>query len=516
MRIFTKRKTAFYFNILIIVAAFLLSIWPKSATVRVYLPKYWHPFLGFSSIWLSFAILGGKFNFDLKKSYFNNWLLIFRADSYAFCFILILLYFFNVFSYSRLIVFGTVLGSVVLESIFLVIWFYTQKFLADRDISTYAIAPPKEYEEAEEAPVKKFIELPENDAESVLGELKKVYLRDNLNLLEFISENSQLHKIPASKTLVMFTHHIYNIQNFAPASQLLFVNLHEVNGWTQINQYLRQVNKNLQTGGYFVSCGEDYRLRHKRFYNKYPLFFATFVTVIDFIFRRLPQRLPGIREIYYAFFHDSQKPFSQCEILGRVAYSGFDLIDVFEKDNLFYFIAQKFSDIPEREDPIYGPLIKMKRVGLKGKILHLYKLRTMYPYAEYLQEYLYFKHRLKKSGKFNNDFRIMPLGKFFRRTWIDELPQLFNLLRGDVKLVGVRAISTHYFSLYPDLIKEIRTDVKPGIIPPFYVDMPKTFSEILDSEARYIEQYKKSPFFTDMKYFFHAIYNIIFRHARSG
>jgi len=49
-----------------------------------------------------------------------------------------------------------------------------------------------------------------------------------------------------------------------------------------------------------------------------------------------------------------------------------------------------------------------------------------------------------------------------------------------------------------------------------YVDRPKTLEEIMESEMRYLEAYEKHPFITDVKYFFKAFYNIIFRHARSG
>ena len=140
----------------------------------------------------------------------------------------------------------------------------------------------------------------------------------------------------------------------------------------------------------------------------------------------------------------------------------------------------------------------------------------MFPYAEYLQEYMFLKNDLCKGGKIKDDFRILPYGNFLRRLWIDELPQLFNLLKGDIKLVGVRAISSQYYSLYPKDIQKLRKKVKPGLIPPFYVDMPHTFKEITESERKYINKYLKSPILTDIEYFFNAVYNIIFHHARSA
>lgn len=516
MKLFTKRKIAIFLNLLVVIAAFLLSIWPKSATVRIYLPKYWRPFTGFTIVWLFTAIISGKYNYDLKKKFTDNWLIIFRSDLVAFSIILALLYIFNYFSYSRFIVLGTVGFSFIGESLILAFWFFTNRLQQHKDVSTYIAAPPKEYAESAEVIVKRTIQLPETSSESVLQKLKKVYLKEDMTLFEFVRAYTQINRIPADKTEALYTHHIYNIKHTKPHSQLLFVNLHEVNGWTRINDYLRQVNQNLQTGGFFVSCGEDYRKRHLRYFQRYPVLLASLATALDFLFRRIIQRIPFIREIYYALFQEMYKSFSQCEILGRLVYNGFDIVEVLEKDNLFYFVAQKQNDIPQREDPIYGPLIKMKRTGKSGKPIYIYKLRTMFPYAEYLQEYMFLKYKLQKGGKIKNDFRVLPQGNFLRRLWIDELPQLYNLFKGEIKLIGPRAITSHYFSLYPKDAQNLRMQVKPGLIPPFYVDMPHTFKEIMESECKYINKYLKSPLLTDIEYFFKAVYNIIFHHARSA
>ncbi|MBI9054693.1 MAG: sugar transferase [Bacteroidales bacterium] len=167
-------------------------------------------------------------------------------------------------------------------------------------------------------------------------------------------------------------------------------------------------------------------------------------------------------------------------------------------------------------EPTYGPLVKLNRVGKNGKIIHVYKLRTMHPYAEYLQEYIYDKSALQEGGKFKDDFRITTLGKFFRKFWIDELPMLINFIRGEMKIIGVRPLSKHYFSLYSTELQEKRTKSKPGLIPPFYVDMPKTLDEIQASEMKYLIAQEKHPFLTDWKYFWKAVWNILFRRARSA
>jgi lipopolysaccharide/colanic/teichoic acid biosynthesis glycosyltransferase len=102
-----------------------------------------------------------------------------------------------------------------------------------------------------------------------------------------------------------------------------------------------------------------------------------------------------------------------------------------------------------------------------------------------------------------------------RCLWIDELPMIVNLLKGDVKLVGVRPLSMNYFCLYDKELQEKRIKFKPGLIPPFYADMPVTLDEIQASEFRYLQNYENRPFLTDLDYFRRAFINIAIKKARS-
>jgi lipopolysaccharide/colanic/teichoic acid biosynthesis glycosyltransferase len=110
---------------------------------------------------------------------------------------------------------------------------------------------------------------------------------------------------------------------------------------------------------------------------------------------------------------------------------------------------------------------------------------------------------------------VTTVGGFMRRFWLDELPMLINLFKGDLKLVGVRPLSTHYFSLYPEEMQRRRSQYRPGLVPPFYVDMPKSLDEVIDSERRYLDLYDKRPFRTDWVYFWRAMWNIFVKRARS-
>jgi hypothetical protein len=72
-----------------------------------------------------------------------------------------------------------------------------------------------------------------------------------------------------------------------------------------------------------------------------------------------------------------------------------------------------------------------------------------------------------------------------------------------------------YLGVYPADLRRLRSRVKPGLIPPFYADMPETFEEICESERKYLEAYLEKPAGTQWVYFWKAFYNIIIKGARS-
>jgi lipopolysaccharide/colanic/teichoic acid biosynthesis glycosyltransferase len=91
----------------------------------------------------------------------------------------------------------------------------------------------------------------------------------------------------------------------------------------------------------------------------------------------------------------------------------------------------------------------------------------------------------------------------------------FNLLKGELKLVGVRPLSGQYFNLYNQELQAQRLKHKPGLIPPYYADLPTTLDEIQASEKKYLDSHEKAPFKTDIRYLFMALNNIFFKNARS-
>ena len=227
-------------------------------------------------------------------------------------------------------------------------------------------------------------------------------------------------------------------------------------------------------------------------------------------------KLPGLKVIYFAITRGHNRVISKAEILGRLISCGFNILRYFEHENMLYVISKKRNNPDFNMKVSYGPFFKMNRIGYKGKVIGVYKLRTMYPYSEYCQALIIKENALAQSGKIANDFRVTTWGKLFRRFWIDEIPMLINFLKRELNLVGVRPLSHNYFSRYPKDLQDLRIKVRPGLIPPYYVDLPKNFDEIIQSERNYLEKKIKHPFITDFSYFFKAIFNIIFRGARSS
>ncbi len=347
-------------------------------------------------------------------------------------------------------------------------------------------------------------------------ELSTIYLKKNPDVLEFLNDTIDLFRIDFKRSVVHRSSDTYNVEVLPEDTLELYMNLHIINDMRRINFYLIEVNKKLIDGGLFISCVEPINLRRKKFMDKYPYYLALLFYFLDFVFNRVIPKLPVMKQVYFSITKGKSRVISLSETLGRLYYCGFEVINVKTIGTYVYFVAKKIKNPLSDESPSYGPLIKLKRVGKGGDIIKVYKFRTMYPYSEYLQRFIYEKLNLQDGGKFNNDFRITSWGKVLRKLWLDELPMIINLFKGELKIVGVRPLSLQYFYLYKEELRNRRIKYKPGLIPPYYYDLPHTLDEIMESEIKYLNSYDKHPLWTDFKYFWVAAYNIIIRKARSA
>lgn len=280
-----------------------------------------------------------------------------------------------------------------------------------------------------------------------------------------------------------------------------------------IEQSLLMLNECLPVNGCLLGCLD--KGAHKGRRRQPEPLPAALPASSDGLFRKALLPLYAFAEKAYRWLEGPNHAFPDMRTCGRLMAYGFSLLEVFETPEERYFVARKARNQKTEPRAGRGPLIRLKRVGKGGRWIDVYKFRTMYPYAEHLQEYIYEHYGLQDGGKMKEDPRVTPLGRFLRKYWLDELPMLFNLLRGDLKLFGVRPISEQYLSLYPEEYRQYRNRFKPGLIPPFYADLPKTLEEIMESEKQYLKAYEQRPWLTDWRYFRKACYNIFCRGVRS-
>ena len=293
------------------------------------------------------------------------------------------------------------------------------------------------------------------------------------------------------------------------------INVKRVNEYNDINEFLREVNHQLPVNGKYVGCVETYSTRKKNVYRKYIFPFNRAYYLVDYLLRRVMPKIKLTKGLHDRLFKKRGKVISLAECFGRIYSQGFKIEEFIKANDKIYFSAVKTSLPKKINNASYGPIFRMARVGQNGKPIHVFKIRTMHAYSEFLQEYIYERGNLSEGGKFRNDFRITTVGKWMRKLWVDELPMLVNVLKGEMKIVGVRPISKHYLSLYTEELRKFRLNFKPGLIPPFYADMPKTLEDIMASEMNYLKAYKNNPIKTDLTYFVKAIFNIVFKKARS-
>lgn len=298
--------------------------------------------------------------------------------------------------------------------------------------------------------------------------------------------------------------------------QRVLIDLHVLNQVQGLNSCLRAMRHRLKKDGYLVVWAYPLETTYERLRSSMPKSVFVFVYPLHFLLFRVVPKLPIVGRVFFFVTKGRNPIISKVEILGRLVYNGFSIVDFTEIDHKLYVVAR--ADRPMLDvEPSFGPLAKLSRVGYQGRRVTVYKFRTMYPYSEFLQEEIYKANcEIDERSKFVNDYRITAWGNILRKYWIDELPQLYNWWKGDIGLVGVRALSEHKFSLYPEDLQQLRVQFKPGLVPPLYADLPQTFEEIVGSEKAYLRRSARYPLRTEFNYFVKAMYNILIKGARSS
>lgn len=495
-------KISVDFIIISINAIIVFAFFPL--TTKNPFSKYSLPLLLFLLSWFIVSYFVGRYrsnkNNDFSKSFVNLSLTCVITFLLFGGFILIQPH----SPYSQNVLMVTIGGVFFFEYVFLFFYFaykYATRYdevnvnYDARVFPEFTFSLPLNEQEAEERKEK----IISYTNEKIYEFLKKsISLNDRSSYFLFDIDKAKLNEIPAFQ---------YST----------FVQLKELNNLRGINGIFARINERLPENGTFVCCYKTLNTEKKIIYREYPKIIAKIVYSHHFMVHRVLPKLLPTGQLYLDITGGVKRTFSKTEILGRLSFAGFDIEKQAKVGDLNFVIAKRARNIQSFHTRIYGPFIKLKRVGRGGKLINVYKIRTMHPYAEYLQSYVYEKYNLAEGGKFNRDIRVTSWGRFLRKYWLDELPMIWNLLKGDLKLVGVRPISRQYFRLYSKELQEERIKHKPGLLPPFYADRPKTLDEIQESEMKYLmECDQKGTLRTDIKYFFLILKNILFKQSRSA
>jgi lipopolysaccharide/colanic/teichoic acid biosynthesis glycosyltransferase len=502
-------------DIVILTLSFFAVIWTKPGSLKGYLPSHTTFFLGLAAIWIIISLANGKMHKGKVINFTTLFSRVMTSNIIAVSVTALIMFIFRAYDYSRTVVLGTSILATMLE------------LLTGAVYIAYKKAVIQDYENYDE--YKTYKKPSESD---LVGDLngKSVHHDQNTEVSPGVVSSIEkecgddmakaIIKMTGPKltdrTAVLSTTTSFNILSLPHESYDYIINLHRINDIHKLDDFLEAVNFKLENKGFFFCCVETKDQRKARILKKLPSVVNYIYYFFDFIVKRVFPKLKITRGIYYFLTHGSNAVISRAEALGRLSRAGFRIKQESFIGNQLCIEARKYGDPFTQNPDRYGPIIALPRVGKNGEVIKVYKLRTMHPYSEYIQDYIYSLYDLQQGGKFHNDFRITSWGAFCRKIWLDELPMLINFFRGEMKIVGVRPLSKHYFELYKKEVQERRVKYKPGLIPPFYADMPSDLEAIQASELKYLEQYDKNPFITDFRYFWKSFWNILFRKARSN
>lgn len=466
--------------------------------------KYFEPFLVFIPIWYLSGIVFRKYVSYLRRPMRNALKSILKSDLLA-----ILLSFIAISIFPALN-----LSPNVLIAFALVLYFFENLGVTIFYAFRYAIDIER-YEDLNEVSAQDHVlRLPYLLDEETQKRIKKIITEEsNSQVYTTLKKNLELF---SSNTLVVSTANPFNINSLSNNRYSTIINLRRINDIRGINEFFIAVHDRLPYHGQFVGCFKSKSAHKKSFLDRYPFGINYILYAINYFTKRILPKLEFSRELYFWITGGKKRILSKAEVYGRLYCCGYKVDKELRVGDVIYFVAIKSNKPNRRVVTTYGPIIRLNRVGKNGRIFEVYKFRTMHPFSEFLQPYVFEKGNLQEGGKFKNDIRVNSVGMFMRKYWIDEIPMFLNLIKGDIKLVGVRPISKHFFSLYSKELQVKRSKVTPGLLPPFYADMPKTLEEIEQSELKYLDACAKNGTIrTDIYYFWRIIVNIVFKKARS-
>ena len=273
-----KRKIVYIIiDILIVFFSFLVFVWIKPATIRIYLPTYFKPFLFFMGVWLLVSVFIAKYDVHKARKPKDVLVPVIISNLTILAVITTLIYSFGAFNYSRLIVFGTILLATILEIIYAYIYFSYRKPVIVPEFDETLIIKPKYYPTDRE-----FVPDKKEEAKYIenRSQIKNIIINESSeNIYDFISKYIDVGN---PENLILSTTTKFNVDQLPVNRFRCLINLQNINDIRRINKFFESVNEKLPDGGVFISSAETYQLRKERILSKYPPVISHIYYFFDF------------------------------------------------------------------------------------------------------------------------------------------------------------------------------------------------------------------------------------------
>ena len=328
-------------------------------------------------------------------------------------------------------------------------------------------------------------------------------------MIDFFKEKNNLEE-----NQVQISEKLVNFNNLG--KKLVYIT-ESVNNIPYFQKELHELFEKTSSNQLILFRFETIQGRIRRIQKNKPRIIAKIQVIWEFFSFRIIPRIFLFKYFYNKLMKEKLKVLSKAEGLGRMVFAGFEIVTTENSTQHTYALIRKSNVKIKKQKPSFGIIYGMPRIGKNGKVFKVYKIRTMHPYSEFLHAYILKENGYGLKGKPKNDFRVTSWGRMLRKYWIDEIPQLFNVIKGDMKIVGLRPVSETYFNELNEEFKSLRISCKPGCIPP-YVALNRNSSKesVIQAESDYLKMKKAHPHTTDVKLFFNAIKNIVFFNKRGS
>ena len=272
IHLFMSRKTTLFYaaDISLVTLSFLLLIWVKPASLRVYLPQYLEPFVIFLCTWIVASMPTKKYSAKGKESFIDFMVPVVFSGLITLGVVCILIVGYNRFAYSRLIVFGTIVLSGFLEILLFSLYYYYRKLNRSSDNFESVMFYLKQLETQPASA--NYISLNESENTEDYPVYNLLHYRDFLleqtsePVYQFICRHVEETN---DRTLVLSTTSHFVVEMTSGLSNAI-INLQLINDVKRVNKFFEMVNTKLAIGGMFIGCVMTNEIRKANIFRKYP------------------------------------------------------------------------------------------------------------------------------------------------------------------------------------------------------------------------------------------------------